>query len=226
MLASEVMSEAAALLNDQALATFTYVNMLPFLRKASNELTNKLAKNGISVLKQESAVSTVAAGASTLAIPADMFIPVSMLETDSSGSNLYSLMDETYPLPQVPASVELNYWSYYDLILHIGPGNAVGATSVRKVKLNYLRTLTSITAQGTVVEIGQSITFLAERTAGLCSEFIGEDPIKGDKFNKMALGPFLDGEGGSLGELISIYVRNNQGLGVRRGGFHRGRSRR
>lgn len=225
MFASEVMDEAAALLNDQAKANFTYVNMLPFVRKASNELTNKLARNGISVLKQESAVSTLASGVSTFPIPADMFLPLIMLETDSSGINLYSQMDERWPLPEEPAGSELNYWSYYDLQLKVGPANGVGATTARKVKLEYTRTLTSLTASGTVVEISQAITFLAERTAALVARFVGEDPIKGDYFDRMALGPAMDGEGGSLGELITIYVRNNQSLGTRRRGYHRRRGR-
>jgi hypothetical protein len=225
MFASEVMDEAAALLNDQAKATFTYVNMLPFVSKANDELAKKLVENGISVTKQGSAVSTIAIGTAVLPIPADMIVPQRLYEK-STAEVEYDNMDEVYPLPEEPASNEFNYWSYYDLIIHLGPANGLGALTIRNVKMDYLRLITSITASGTVVEIGPSKTFLAERTAALAARFIGEDPDKADTLDIMALGPARDGEAGSLRTLVNIFVRNNQSVGVRRQGFHRRRGRR
>lgn len=223
MLASAVLDEAAGLLNDQARATFTYTNMLPYLSKANDELETQLALNGVSILKQQSAVSTINIGTALLPLPVDLLTPLEMWERLAGTAETYVSMDEVDFPPEEIAGPDLRFWAYENLLLKIGPANSAGALTAREVKLNYTRLLTSITSQASAIEVQKSKTFLAERTAGLAARFIGENGNRADVLDTWALGPNRDFEGGSIADCVRIFVRNNQGFGVRRKGYKRPR---
>lgn len=225
MFASEVMDQSASLLNDQAKATFTYTNMLPYLSMANDEAIIKLANNGVSPLKQTSAVATINVGTALFPLPADLLLPESLLESDYPVTSpvLYVPMKECKDLPEEAASSLLRFWAYRNLQLQIGPANSAGALTIRSVKLYYTRVLTALTASGSVVEIAISKTFLSQRTASLSARYIGENDSRADELDVICLGQNKDGENGSLGELVNLFTRNLQGVGVRRKGFHRRR---
>lgn len=221
MLASTVMDEAAAMLNDQAKATFTYTNMLPFLSKANDELETELALNGVSVLKQVSSNATIAVGISSFPSPADLMLPEWMGERLSGSTDPFDEMTECSYLPEELAGTDLNYWAYLSLVIKVGPANGAGATTERQCKLNYTRLITALTGQSSVVEVTKSKTFLAERTAALAAQYVGENDERASKLDFAARG--MDGHGGSLANIVALFVRNNQGLGTRRRGYTRGR---
>jgi hypothetical protein len=224
MLASTVLDEAAALLNDQGKATFTYTNMLPLLSKANDELETALTKNGLSVNRQLSSTATIAIGTVLFPLPADLLTPLVMSERNLGSSDLFSDMDEVRDQPEEAVGSDLKYWSYSNMLLKLGPANNVGANSAREVKLIYQRLLTPLTSQNAVVDVSKAKSYLAERTAGLAARFIGENEGRADTLDVMARGPHLDGEGGSIYELVQIFVRNLQGQGgVKRKPYRRTR---
>jgi hypothetical protein len=223
MFASSVMDDAAALLNDQGKVRYTYAIQLSYLQMANDELIQKLAVNGISVLKKFSSVAVIASGASVFPIPVDMLLPEKMFERQAGSNDVFILMTEKQAPPEELNGTSLSFWSYRNLAITLGPANLQGALQAREVKLDYTRILTSITSSGTVVEIDASKRFLAQRTAGLCARYIGENTQRADQLDVISRGQDMSGDGGSLGELVALFVRNLQSFGVRRRSYRRQR---
>lgn len=221
MLSSDVMDLAAVLLNDSAKSQYTYAKQLPLLSKANDELETALILNGVSPVKKQSAVVTMAIGTSLFSIPADMADPLLMGERAGGTTGEFSEMTQAAVPPEIPASSLFGYWTYINLTIVCGPANGAGALTSRDVKLTYNRLLTSITTSASVVEITKSKQFLAERTAALCARFLGENPSRADSLDLLAFGPEPDRKGGSLGDTVMEFVRSNQGTPVRRRGYRR-----
>lgn len=177
LLASDVMSRAAVLLNDAAQATFTNVVLLPKLRIAWEDLQNQLAEHGASVIKRKtSSPITISAGATEVtSYPADFLTPIDLYERAPGGTDDDWLpMSEVDFLPNRQASDMLEQWSWVEDEVHF-----VGATQDRQVRMDYFAQITSIVSENTSLPVTGSCNFLAYRTAAIQAAILKNNDLAG-----------------------------------------------
>lgn len=215
-LASDVMDEAASLLNDTAKERFTYAAQLPYVRRANEFLENLMIACGISIQRQTSAViltptSTVNLDLSAYAgYPSDMLLPIRLWERDGGAtSQTFTLMTEKEWEPELIPTSSITYWTFRNNKIM-----TPGATSTRDIKVDYWREITAVTASGSNEEISGSKTYLAAKTAELCARYIGQNKDVADDLLGIEVGPAQD-------LLERIYIKNTQGTRARRRRFTR-----
>lgn len=168
LLASEVMDEAAAVyLNDSAKSRWTYTILLPYLRSALGELQAELESNDLPPIHELSAIITVNIGELELALPNDFVFPV-FLEERGVGDTRFTEMEEISWEPHADPKDKLKFWAFRE-----GKIQFLGATSIRQIRLRYLRSLSAITTANSVIEVPNAKQFLSARTASLASNFGG-----------------------------------------------------
>lgn len=179
-IASDVMNEAAALLNDPNRTLFTYTLQLPFLRSAWNELQLKLQENGIPTAKEISLTLEIAPGTSSITLPSDFIRPIKLEERANDSSDDFVEVREVLDIPQVSIG-EIRYWNWREESIYINP-----PTTAREVRLIYWKSLNPLNDQNSNLNVTNSQEFLAFRTAALCARFIGENPTRADVLDSMA----------------------------------------
>jgi len=168
LLASEVMDDAAAVyLNDSAKSRWTYAIMLPYLRAAIGELQAELESNDLPPLYEISTFISVPIGDVELQLPADFVFPV-LVEERGAGETRFTKMDEQNWDSSEPPTAQLRYWSFRE-----GKIQFIGATSIRTIRLRYLRSLSAVTTESSVIEVANARQFYAARLAALASNFGG-----------------------------------------------------
>jgi len=178
VLASDVMTEAAALLNDQGMTNFNTTNMLPFIKKANDELQLDLALIGISVIKEIYALTTIpqlADPVGTLSMvfpnpPTDMIVPVALEERKLGDTGVFTPMRQKDWEPNVSAVQTLRFWAWREMEIKLR-----GAIQDNEVRLKYIKVLTPIVGASTPLVDALTKTTLAARTAALAAAFWGED---------------------------------------------------
>lgn len=213
VLASDVMDEAASLLNDSAKTLFSYANQLPYLKKAAEDLESILIDLGQSPLqKATSATISVASSASIITVSqasvSDLFVPIHLWERAQGGAiGDWQLMEEKEWEPDTRAGTVLQYWTFRNNALYCPP-----CTANREVKIDYWRQLTPITSSSSNQEVTGAKMYLAAKTAELCARYIGENKERADQLLEIEVIPSRD-------RLESIYVKNSQSRRVRRKRF-------
>ena len=215
-LASDVMDESAALLNDVAKALFTYTAQLPYLKRANEALENLLIANGVSVQRQVGAVLSVAPSTSnidlsaTIGYPSDMLLPIRCWERDGGATDqTFTMMDERDWEPEITPTSSLAYWTFRNNKIYIP-----GVTTTRDVKIDYWRQLTAIVSSGSNEEVMGAKTYLAAKTAEMCARYIGQNSEIADSL--------LSNEVAESKDLLErILVKNTQGTRSRRRRFTR-----
>ena len=169
--ATEIYTQARALLNDTGAQIYTNAVLLPFLQKAHLELVQKLQLNGANVLSEVSAVIDVTAGAVTLTLPTDFIRPVSLEERlDGSNAEFEPMFERDWEPGDVTQDTELTYWAFREQEIKF-----LGATTNREVRLRYVKALPTITGDSSLSTVTNGITFLAARTAELAARFISKN---------------------------------------------------
>jgi hypothetical protein len=177
LLASTVMLEAGAMLNDPALITYSYAVQLPYLRLAMQELQSKLLENGVSVLDTKTATLALTAvtsvsitSATDPALPADLLLPICLEERQTGTSNLFSPMFEREAVPERPQGLCLTDWCWEEDGIKL-----VGALVDTDVRVTYQKSLTAITASGDPITVLGAQLFLSTRTAAWIARIIGRN---------------------------------------------------
>ena len=210
------MNGSAALLNDTALALFTYAAQLPYLRRANEFLENLLISNGISVQLQNSTTVSVLVSANNIDLgtmtgyPSDMLLPIRLWERSNSSQN-FVLMTERELEPSYTPVSTLGIWEFRNNTIYV-PG--INATA--QVKIDYWRQLSAITSSSSNEEVGGSKSYLEARTAELCARYIGQNAEIADSLLNNEVIPAQD-------MLERIYIKNSQGSRSRRRPFRRPR---
>lgn len=185
VLAKEVMDEAAAVyLNDSARSRWTYPILLPYLRSAIRELQGELESNDLPPIQEIGAIIPVNIATTELTLPTDFVFPISLAER-AVGEERFTDMTEISWEPDADPEEKLKYWVFRE-----GKIQFLGATSAREIRLKYLRSLTAIATENSVIEVPQAFGFLAARTAGLASNFGGSATSRATSANDRA-GYFL-----------------------------------
>lgn len=214
VLASDVMDSSAALLNDTARALYTNAVQQPYLRMANESLEQVLLSYGIDVQRKNSSAIDVAALAATLILPSDFLLPISLHErADGSISEAdWTPMYEQDSLIGFIQTNTLGVWSYNNNAV-----NFIGATTAREVLLTYERSLADVSTAASPIDVEKFKRFLSRKTAELCARFIGMNSTLADE---LLLREVIPAEN----DLVSILVKNMQGVRHRRGSFASGRT--
>jgi hypothetical protein len=202
MLASEIMDEAAALMNDAGKLTWGYPQLLPYLQRAYSTLELHLVLNGVRSLKEVSAIIPVAALESVITLPADFVQPISVEE------RAFGSQDAFYPVgeadwDQGPNVDSIMYWNWRE------EGLKINAPRIpREVRLRYRKTLTPIIGENTNITILLSKPYLSAKCAANASAFGASNVERAAILNAEA--------GECLAMLINSEIRNQQGVVFRR----------
>jgi hypothetical protein len=185
--AGEVMDRSAALMNDPAKTDYTYVAQLPYLNMAIDELVESLEESNSSPTNMTSTVIPLAVGEYRITYPAHVVTPhyptdlveiQTVGERDTGTQNPFVKLVKRDFLQAFPVSYSLLYWHWEDQIIKFNPN---GANVAKDIQLQYVRkgigeAVNELSVIGTI----NAMSFLAYKTAALCSEFIGENKGRAD----------------------------------------------
>jgi len=209
LLASEVMDQSAAILNDVDLSLYSYDTQLPYLKKANEYLEQLLIKYGAQHPKKKSAAIDVAAEAIVLILPSDFLLPIQLFER-ADGSTSEADWDEMYEREWDPNTVmgtTLGVWSFRDNAI-----NFVGCTAAREVKLYYEAMLGVISTSASPEDSYLFKALLSAKTAEYCSRYIGMNKPMADEISLNECAPAED-------NLVHILVGSMQNVRHRRGQY-------
>lgn len=191
-LASAVMDEAAALCGDRNRNLYTYDKLLPLLKRAVRDLQDEMLANDLTVLREDTTSATINALATSYPTPPnDLITPIKMWERpDGSASDedwVPMLEREWDPSEKQQESLEV--WKFRDEQILFR-----GATTARKVKMLYQKSLAGIADQNSNISVINAENYLAAKLAGYGARFIGKNVTLGaelDRDAEKALNLFL-----------------------------------
>ena len=180
--AGEVMDRAAALMNDPARTDYTYDAQLPYLNMAIDELVESLEESNSSPTNQTSATIVVPVGTSKITptesvdtphYPSDLVEIQEVGERASGSTDSFVMLGRVEFIQIFPANNSLLFWCWEDQEIKFNPN---GALSEREVQLKYVRqAISQAEDENTVIGTINARSYLAYKTAALCSQFIGEN---------------------------------------------------
>lgn len=168
MFVSDILSSAASLLNDRDKVTWTDAVLLPYYQKAHKEIVQAYENNGSPILKEVSALTTVAIGEKTITTITDIRTPLKLFERASGSSDKFKEMRETDWEPEDEPGDTLKYWNWREGVITL-----LGATTARQVKLRYIKTIEAPNSANSTVVVPEAELFLASRTAALAAGLSG-----------------------------------------------------
>lgn len=207
MTAQDVTQHAAKVyLNDAAQALFTDAVLLPHVKQAALEFESHCRVNEIPVEFRVAITISVEIGDTELdEYPVDFIEPIDLKEralgSSDRWSNNITEVDDVDPNANYYNSI--NQWAFRNNKIYINPPLAD-----REVRLTYIGSLTSVTATGSTIDLSESLSFLAARTAQLAAKFNGNNVTKANEMQ-----PDVD-EARDL--LVRGLVKNNQTAGAGR----------
>src|SRR4051794_13219275 len=150
MLASEVMDEAASLMNDTGKLTWGYTQLLPYLQRAYRTLELNMFLNGVRSLKEVSAVIPVSKGSVEVILPQDFVQPISMGDRTPGSSNGFGVVLEgDWDLD--PQSDSIRYWVWREDTLKIN-----APKTDREIFLRYRKGLSTIIGENSNITVPMS----------------------------------------------------------------------
>lgn len=210
--AGSVMDLVASLMNDSAKTYFGYSVQLPYLKMAQQELDQQLNLNECPLNLISEYESTVTAGTLSLSLPTSFFLPVSLKERATTSTSEADYVDMTEVANVNDLSLEqtttLIYWDFRHNCI-----NFVGSTVGRQVRLYYWRQATAVSDSGDILLQAGANNFLAYKTGALVARFIRKQNEIADNLELQAAQ--------ALDLLLSVLVKNTQGVRVRRLPFRR-----
>jgi len=218
LLASQVMDSAAALLNDTAKTLFTYDAQRPYLNMALAELREYLELHNIPLTNDSQEDIEVPAGTTEIifnavspapALPSDLVEPLELWERTSGTTNDFVPMTRRDFLPPYGTLNNfLIYWVWQGQKIKL-----VGSTSDIEVRIDYTKSvLPKIEDEDDQIDYINAESFLYNRTAALCSQFIGENPERAATLNATAQL--------AIDRAVGIGIKGGQAIAVRRRPFN------
>lgn len=215
--AGDVMDTAAALLNDSAKQRFTYTAQLPYMKKAFRELRQHLESRNVPVVNLVAELLAIPAGTTeityltTPALPENL-VAIRQLWERASGVDPWVPMTRRETLPySLDGAPTANFiiWSWQ--------GNAIKlleTTQENDLKIDYTDQLENVVDQNSTITIINGQTFLENRLAALCAQYISEDKERANDLNADAID--------ALDTLEIIETKAKQAIFTRRRPFRQG----
>ena len=204
--ASVALAEAQALLNDVAKTIWTDAVLLPYLQKSHRELQVLLWESGIDAIKEITAIKSVAADATDLGgdLPSNIIVPLTLKERSDSSTSDRDWIDvaETDPLPDIEPTTSIQYWAWRGEIIEF-----IAPTTARKIKLRYLKGLSSVTSGASPIGFIFGEMYLGPRLASIAVESVGNS-TRADELRKDA--------GIWIPKIIASNVKGGQSVPTRR----------
>ena len=184
-----LLDNSAVLLNDSAKTVFTYTAQLPYFNMAQGELAELMELNNVPATNKRSTSITVAPSVTiidfttTPALPSDL-VEIQQISERQNGTTVdYIPMTRREFLPPfVNQLSSLLWWAWLDQQIQF-----IGATLEVQLMLDYIATkLPAATTTTSPITLINASSFLQYRTAGLCAEFIGENPERAASLNNFA----------------------------------------
>lgn len=212
--AKEVMDRVAVLMNDYTRSVYTYTAQIPHLNTAIDELAEEMERENKPSTNQVSKIYVIPTTAKDIGggtgqpLPPD-FIEVQLIEERQNGtSEGWTPVQRCEFLPSYDTLTNyLQYWAWENQAIKF-----LGANSVRDVRLKYIgNTLQNITDENSDIFLIGCKTWLIYRTAGLLSQFVGENETRAQELNSFA--------GSSLNRFLGIASKGRQQIATRRRPF-------
>jgi hypothetical protein len=166
-------NDVRSLLNDIFGDIFTDAILLPFTKKAYQELQNELILNGLADVKEESAEINLAANVTSIVaggfLPTDLIVPISLFYKDTNTGEFIEFT-ERYWAPGTPQENVQTLWRWEE-----GEIKLVGATVATIVRIKYLKFLTALVNTSSEIKIINSDTYLAARIAAIAAATVGNN---------------------------------------------------
>jgi len=212
LLTGSVITEIKGLLNDPSGSIYPDVALLPLLNKAYRELQVKLGALGIGTTREVIGTVPIPVGLLSLddgsGLPTDFLYPVELGERPAGTSEQYVRMEEKEWDPDTPQLDNLRYWTWREDSLKF-----IGAKTARELLMRYIKTLIPLTDPGTPIQISESQTWLAQRTAALAALLLGHNPTRSDALMTdlySGNGPWEDFKATKIKRLQNIPVRRRR----------------
>lgn len=221
----EVLANTAALLNDQARDQYTNTVLLAYYNMAMMELEEIFELNNIPTTNETSAVLDVPDGTTAITFPPDPpiggvdYLPTDLIDvvrlwwSQDGQDNWMPSTKESFLTANIiggaTQSSSFGVWAWMEQEIRL-----LAANVDLDVKLDYIRKLFTVLAIGDVDEdltVINAGSFLQFRTAGLCAEFIMENPTRANSLNQSAIL--------ALDRSLGISVKGMQSIIVRRRPF-------
>lgn len=200
---NDVAVEAASMyLNDPAQSSYTTVKLLPFIKSIYLSLGSDLVKLGAPLIKEVSALQTVAALAVVVPAIADLVEPIALGERATGSTDLFTDMDRRDWEPEEKQTEMLRWWVWREQQIQL-----LGATRSNQVKVKYKKRLAALVDASSVIAIDDVKDYLAARTSEVVSA-MNKNVSRAEYCNSKAE-YFLE-------EIKSRYTKQNQGITVRR----------
>lgn len=226
LFASEVMDDAAALLNDVNRTTYTYAVQIPYLNIALKELRKHFELANLPATDQTTSEALVLeAGVLFLAFtpvfdPApDYVLPEDLVDIRRAWQRPTGTGQQYMPLNRLSGlSIPLEGANSNILYGYVWEDQMMKFNSClvdTDIKLEYVRQLFPVvTAEDDVINCINGDSFLANRTAALVAKHVEENKDRADELNSSAA-LFLE-------EVIGIGSKGNQAKNTRRRPFRSG----
>lgn len=215
------MDRSAALMNDPAKTDYTYINQLPYLNMAIDELVESLEESNSSPTNQTSPIIVVPVGSNKITpvenvtpphYPIDLVEVQGVTERLSGSSDSFLTLGRRDFVQVYPANNSLLYWCWEDQQIKFNPN---GALTIRDVQILYVRqAIVSATNETTIIGTINARSYLGYKTAALCARFIGENPTRADELDKHATN--------ALERLDSVNNKGRQATSTRHRPFRAG----
>ncbi len=224
---AEVMSKAAALMNDAAKSIYPYTIQLPYLNMALQSLQEEFELNNIPVTDtvtsspmvvpaNAKAISFTSVGG--LVLPSDLVEPKILWER-TTGIDPYIPMTKLNNLPRYMEGVQIGqlvYFTWQSQEIRFLPAN-----QSNDVKMDYVRNLFSQFADVTgadSISVINSASYLEYETAALLAQFCAENPTRAQALHGEAIN--------SLDRALGIGIKGRQSMNIRHRPFRSGFKRR
>lgn len=175
VLVTDLLKDAAALLNDYNQTIYTNAAMLPFLKRALRELQRESQLFDLPLTAEVSTVILVAPGLKVLPAPADFLTPIDLMERVANSGASWGTMDKIDEEPDVTPGLSIRYWSFREDEIKLCP-----AVQAIEIKLRYNKSLIVINSVDASISVKDSDDFLMTRTAEHAARYLGENPARAD----------------------------------------------
>ena len=191
--AGQIMDRVANLLNDPNKTDYTYRVILPYLNMAVEELSELLEESNSSPSNHTSLIIPIPVGIGMITSAEDLTVGVPHYPDDlaeiqevsergmNTGESFIPLIRREF-ITGFPVSQSLLYWCWENQCIKFNPA---GASTPREIQLKYVsQGVPYIVDENTMITMINSRSFLAFKTAALCSMFIGENETRAGVLNQ------------------------------------------
>lgn len=222
VLASELMDDAAAFLNDVNRTTYTYAVQIPYLNIALKEMKKHFALASVNITDETTSDPLVLpAGQSTLeyAQAPDVELPEDLVDIrrawqrPTGSGQQYVPLNRLSGLPMELEGIEVNY--LYGYVWERQMMKFLPANVDTDIILEYIyNILDPVVNEFQEINVNYSDSFISSRLAALLARFVEENKERAQDLDAQA-GVFLD-------EVIAISTKGNQARNTRRRPFRQG----